>query len=103
MSTAPFSVPVIVVGELLYGANLAQLKEQRTKQVEELIKQVNVVQVDEETSEFYAKIKADLKHRGTPIPENDIWIAALSEQHSLILVTKDSHFKKILSVEVNFW
>jgi len=54
-----------------------------------------IYDVDSETSEFYSKIVSELKSSGTPIPTNDIWIAALALQHGIKLLTMDNHFKKV--------
>jgi tRNA(fMet)-specific endonuclease VapC len=43
----------------------------------------------------YASLFAQLRSQGTPIPTNDIWIAALVLQHDLVLLTGDGHFSKI--------
>ena len=56
--------------------------------------------VDIHTSSHYGQIKAALKKKGTPIPENDIWIAALVRQHEAILVTNDNHFQLIPNLTV---
>jgi len=56
---------------------------------------VTVLQIDEETAKIYSKLKFQLKQKGTPIPENDIWIAALSKQYNIQLFTNDKHFGKI--------
>lgn len=56
---------------------------------------VEVVAVDETTSNFYAKIRRALMSLGKPIPTNDIWIAASAMQHGTPLVTFDSHFAVI--------
>jgi tRNA(fMet)-specific endonuclease VapC len=48
----------------------------------------------------YAIIKADLKKNGTPIPENDIWIAATAHAKKLKVATFDEHFEKIAQIEV---
>ncbi len=56
---------------------------------------VGVVYADRETTEVYARIFAQLKQGGTPIPTNDLWIASLAVQHQLAVVTRDSHFSKI--------
>jgi len=53
------------------------------------------LQVDSETSEFYAKIYSELRIAGTPIPTNDMWIAALALQHGIKLLTNDRHFTKV--------
>ncbi|MBV8531935.1 MAG: PIN domain-containing protein [Candidatus Eremiobacteraeota bacterium] len=47
---------------------------------------------DDQTTHHYAAIFRQLRKQGTPIPENDMWIAALVLQHNLILHTRDRHF-----------
>lgn len=56
---------------------------------------VRVVSIDQHTSAHYAEIKAALKAAGTPIPTNDVWIAASAAQHGLPVVTLDQHFERI--------
>ena len=51
--------------------------------------------IDAETAEFYAEILIRLKIQGTPIPTNDIWIAAAAFQHGLKLFTRDRHFRNV--------
>lgn len=53
---------------------------------------VAVLYADEETTHHYARIFLQLRQQGTPIPTNDIWIAALTEQHNLLLYSRDGHF-----------
>ena len=48
-----------------------------------------------ETAEHYARLFLQLKRAGTPVPDNDLWIAALVLQHDLQLITRDRHFKNI--------
>ena len=48
-------------------------------------------------------IKNRLKEKGRPIPENDIWIAAIAQQHNLILVTLDDHFNEVENLETIAW
>ena len=50
---------------------------------------------DEETTVRYAELKLQLKQQGTPIPINDVWIAALTLQHQATLFTRDSDFERI--------
>jgi len=59
---------------------------------------VELLAVDSETSERYAALLQFLWSAGTPIPTNDIWIAASAMQHGLELVTTDSHFQKVPQV-----
>ena len=56
---------------------------------------VRVLFADEETTHHYARIFAQLRKQGTPIPTNDIWIAALTMQHDLLLYSRDVHFEHL--------
>jgi tRNA(fMet)-specific endonuclease VapC len=48
-----------------------------------------------ETAEHYARLFVQLKRAGTPVPDNDLWIAALALEHDLTLITRDRHFERI--------
>ena len=48
-----------------------------------------------ETAEHYARLFVQLKRAGTPVPDNDLWVAALALEHDLMLITRDRHFKRI--------
>ena len=56
---------------------------------------VRVCYPDQETTEIYARLFAQLRKAGTPIPTNDIWIASLAVQHHLTLLTRDGHFDEL--------
>ena len=56
---------------------------------------VGVLLPERETAEHYARLFVQLKRAGTPIPGNDLWIAALALQHDLFLITRDEHFQRI--------
>lgn len=56
---------------------------------------VEVLNPDRETAEQYARLFVQLKRAGTPIPANDLWIAAVALQHDLALITRDQHFERI--------
>jgi tRNA(fMet)-specific endonuclease VapC len=47
------------------------------------------------TAEHYARLFVQLKRAGTPIPDNDLWIAALALEHDLLLITRDQHFERV--------
>jgi tRNA(fMet)-specific endonuclease VapC len=55
-----------------------------------------------ETAEQYARLFVQLKRAGTPIPDNDLWIAALVLQHDLVLITRDRHFERVPQLLRNF-
>jgi tRNA(fMet)-specific endonuclease VapC len=56
---------------------------------------VELVQIGKITSDRYSRIAAQLKQQGTPIPTNDIWIAARTMEHGAELITSDHHFERI--------
>lgn len=69
----------------------------------ELAGRSTVLACDAETAQHYGQIKNRLRAKGKPLPENDIWIAALALQYGLVLVTRDAHFNKITSLSVVPW
>jgi len=62
-----------------------------------------VLACDTETARRYGEIKELLRARGRPIPENDIWMAAIALQHDLILVTRDAHFEAVDKLRLAAW
>lgn len=59
---------------------------------------VDVLSADEETTHHYARLFLQLRRQGTPIPTNDIWIAALVVQHQLYLFARDGHFDHLSQI-----
>ena len=96
-------IPVIVLGELYYGALYSTQVEKNIQQIKNIIVIYNILMIDEETTIAYGNIKAALRKKGKPIPENDIWIAALAMRYELVLITRDKHFKEIESIKVKSW
>lgn len=74
-----------------------------TASVESLIAATVAVGCDLESARRYAYVKSYLRSKGKPIPENDIWIAALSLQHGLTLATRDAHFKELHMLPTVQW
>lgn len=101
--TGSIFIPSIVIGELFYGAEQSTRKEENRKRIEALTEASLVIDCDSDTARLYGKIKSGLKAKGTPIPENDIWIAALAEQHKFTLVTRDKHFNNIETISIESW
>lgn len=58
---------------------------------------------DTGTAREYGLIKDQLRKKGRPIPENDIWIAAVARQKDFVLATRDAHFFEIENLEVENW
>ena len=88
-------IPVTVVGELLAGARKGGRMEQETARIEALIAAGQVLDCDLETAHHYAAVRDELRRRGRPMPENDVWIVALARQHDLVLASRDRHFDEI--------
>jgi predicted nucleic acid-binding protein len=55
------------------------------------------------TAETYGKLKNELRKKGRPVPDNDIWIAALSQRHRLTLITRDQHFQEFDALSADIW
>lgn len=92
-------LPTVALGELYYGAHHATDSERSTRELKELLPAFAVVPIDGTTARFYGEIKSRLRKAGTPIPENDIWIAAVANQMSLPLLARDVHFSLISEVQ----
>lgn len=88
-------VSSISVGELMYGAELFKKSDSNRQNYFCFCEQMKILQPDLEVAKMYGKIKSNLKAKGCPIPENDIWIAATALAADLELVTADSDFENV--------
>lgn len=88
-------IPSIVPGELYFGAFKSTRAAENVSRVDELAKDRSVLGCDVGTSRHYGELKSALRAKGRPIPENDVWIAALAVQHGLTLVSRDEHFRQV--------
>ena len=96
-------VPCITLGELYYGAHKSKRRTNNIRQIKEFASQSIVLNCDTDTAQRYGEIKNELRQKGRPIPENDIWIAAIAQQNNLILVTSDDHFREVENLKVEAW
>jgi len=96
-------LPSIVTGELYFGAYQSTQIASNIAVIDQLVKNRVILNCDSQTSKFYGQIKQSLKAKGRPIPENDIWIAAIAVQYNLILVSNDRHFAEINNFHVESW
>ncbi|MBV9406257.1 MAG: type II toxin-antitoxin system VapC family toxin [Acidobacteriaceae bacterium] len=101
-AAAVLYIPHIVVGELLCGAYTTG-SEKALSHIREFCDACVLLLPTENTAEHYARIKAALAQAGTPIPENDIWIAAAAKQYDLPLATRDKHFSHVSGINVFHW
>ena len=92
----------VVIGELLSGFGSGRRRAANEDGLREFMAEprVRVVAIDEETSVRYAAILRSLSAAGTPIPTNDLWIAASAMQHGLEVLTADAHYARVPQIVV---
>ena len=90
-------MPSTVLGELFLGFLVGGRVERNTAELVDFLANpvVHEIVVDREVARLYAEIAASLRRKGTPIPTNDIWIAAAAVSVGATVLTTDSHFQKI--------
>lgn len=96
-------LPVIVIGEYRFGI-LRSRKEARLQSLlDRLISNSYVLSIELETTSVYAEIRNRLHRNGTPIPQNDLWVAALAVQHREPLISRDAHFDYVPGLRRLSW
>ena len=95
-------LPLFVLGELLAGFMAGRRPRKNRDELAQFMasQRVSVLNPDERTARHYAHIYAALRAAGTPVPTNDMWIAALARQHRISLLTFDAHFEAIPGLTV---
>lgn len=88
-------IPVIVLGEYRFGIFQSQRRKIHEEWLNMLLTGSVVLEITDATTFHYAEIRGELKRAGTPIPSNDLWIAALCRQHQAILLSRDRHFDRV--------
>lgn len=90
-------IPFVVLGEIKAGFYGGTQQRRNEILLNRLLAKptVDVLLPTRETAEQYGRIFVQLKRAGTPIPDNDLWIAALIVEHDLVLMTRDRHFERI--------
>jgi tRNA(fMet)-specific endonuclease VapC len=96
-------VPSVVLGELQYGARRTAQVVTNLARIDELAGSVPVLACSATTARYYAQIKESLRSKGRLIPENDIWVAAVAQEHGLPLATRDRHFKEVSGLKIERW
>ena len=96
-------VPSIVLGELYYGAHKPARITENLARLDAFVASSTVLACDTGTAQQYGDIKNTLRAKGRPIPENDIWIAAIAMQYHLTLVARDGHFHEVDGLRVEAW
>lgn len=90
-------VPATVLGELYAGFEMGSRPADNIAELREFLDQpaVFVAETGESVAERYGKLVQQLRAQGTPIPTNDIWIAAAALETGSRLLAYDSHFERI--------
>lgn len=97
------AIPVIVLGEYRYGISQSRHRVQYEEWLAEYLSKFRILDVDERTTVSYRLVRRELRNAGTPIPSNDVWIAALCRQHSLPLLSRDRHFDAVSGITRVAW
>jgi len=100
---AQVAIPVIVLGEYRYGISQSRDRVYYEQWLTEYLPKFRILDVDERTTISYSAVRTELRKAGTPIPSNDIWIAALCRQHSLPLLSRDHHFDAVPGITRVAW
>lgn len=96
-------VPAVALGELFYGALRSDRSGEHVDIIRDFEAECTILPCDRMTATEYATIKNALRVKGRPIPENDIWIAAIARQHDLALATRDDHFNEVEEITRENW
>ncbi len=96
-------VPIPAIGELYFGARKSERIESNIARVADLLSRFVILDCDHETARHYGEIKAALRRKGKPIPDNDIWIASIATQYNIPIVTRDRHFNEVEGISLVSW
>ena len=104
VSEAPeIAIPVIVAGEFVYGISQSRHRDAYERSLQRMLDRCTVLDIEIETSRHYAAIRRELRAAGRPIPANDVWIAALSRQHAMPVMSRNSHFDSVGGLRRRTW
>jgi len=90
-------IPLVALGEIKAGFYGGKQQQRNELLLQKFLAKttVGVLLPSRETAEHYARLFVQLKRAGTPVPDNDLWIAALVLEHDVALLTRDGHFDRI--------
>jgi tRNA(fMet)-specific endonuclease VapC len=94
-------IPFVVVAELRAGFACSTKSLENERILTRFLHRprVNLLLATDDTTRHYANLFRQLRAQGTPIPTNDLWIAALAVEHDLILLSRDEHFCHLPQIE----
>lgn len=93
-------IPAVVLGEVRTGFRLGSRADRNEEELRAFLVHpaVRVLDVDDDAASIYADLVADLRRKGTPLPTNDVWIAAVAVREGAIVLTHDAHFQQMRRV-----
>ena len=97
-SASRLVIPSVVLGEYYYGIRQSRHRKRYQDWLTRYVPMTEIAAVTSATADAYAYIRLELKRLGNPIPSNDVWVAALARQHSLAILSNDSHFDAVEGV-----
>jgi tRNA(fMet)-specific endonuclease VapC len=97
------AIPVIVAAEFAFGIAHSRHREAYERSLQRMLDRCAVLDIGIETARHYAAIGLELKDAGKPIPANDAWIAALSRQYAMPVMSRDSHFDFVGGLRRRTW
>jgi tRNA(fMet)-specific endonuclease VapC len=97
LQQSPLLHTAISIGELFSGFKAGNREKNNRQELNQFLDspRVTLYSIDEKSAEYYCLILDQLRNNGTPIPTNDIWIAAVAFQQGMPVYTKDKHFNNI--------
>ena len=96
-------LPLTALGELELGVELASNPVPQRAALDAFLSVVAILPASTNTTRHYARLRGALARSGTPIPENDVWIAAVALEHNWPLATRDAHFTRVPGLVVQDW
>ena len=96
-------VPVPALAEFRFGILKSRFREKMSAWLDDALATTTILAADENTTRHYAEIRLQLASAGTPIPMNDLWIAAIARQHNLPVISRDTHFDHVAGLTRIGW
>lgn len=98
------AISVITLGELRFGAEKSQSREQALAVIDTLGQRMQVLEMPDSAAAHYGQIRAELQRKGQVIGNNDVWLAAHARAEGLILVTNNEReFVRVPELVVENW
>lgn len=99
----PTLLPFVTATELLYGAKRSGRPEHNLREYRLFLSRFRILFADHVTIEIHSDLRLFLERKGKPIPQNDLWQAAIAIRHDAVLVTNDAHFEHLPELRCTDW